>query len=228
LSGGGIICRFDSSSVNSNTVVANDATDGAGILCRYSAPLILQNILCHNLEEGQGVVSRMCTPGFGCNDIWGNSGGDDWEGEDLGGNFSLDPLFCDLAGNDFRLQPASPCWPGADCGLIGASDVDCDGQDVPDIGTQSQYLPQTIELRQNYPNPFNPTTTIEFSLSYPAEIQLTVYNTLGQRIMVLAGGRYSAGVHQVQFNGSRLTSGVFVCRLVAGKQVVTRKMILLK
>ena len=91
-----------------------------------------------------------------------------------------------------------------------------------------EVLPWQTELLPNYPNPFNPTTTIEFTISHPQDIQLAVYNLLGQRITVLARGSYSAGVHEVQFDGSRLTSGVYFYRLVAAKQVNTRKMILIK
>jgi hypothetical protein len=241
LTGGGILCRFDSSNVNSNTVVANDAADGAGVFCRYSAPLFQQNIFSHNLEAGQGVTSRLCVPRFGCNDIWGNSGGDDWAGEDLGGNFSADPLLCDLGGHDFRLEAGSPCWPGSDCGLIGASDLDCDGQDVPGVGTRSSYLPQTIELLQNYPNPFNPTTTIEFTLPHPQKIKLSVYNVMGQRVAILADGNYTAGMHGVTFDASvagagpracpnsvPLPSGIYIYRLSTGDDVLSRKMILVR
>jgi predicted GH43/DUF377 family glycosyl hydrolase len=89
-------------------------------------------------------------------------------------------------------------------------------------------IPGGIELHQNYPNPFNPTTQIEFTISHSQEVQLSVYNIMGQHIEVLAGGCYSAGVHQVQFDGSKLTNGVYVCRLVAGEQVNTVKMLLVK
>ena len=64
-----------------------------------------------------------------CNDAWGNDGGDyearaayDQTG---GANFSLDPLFCSLATNDFTLDTVSPCASGAGCGLIGAYPATC-------------------------------------------------------------------------------------------------------
>jgi hypothetical protein len=66
-----------------------------------------------------------------CCDMFGNSAGDALCGEDLGGNFSQDPLFCDLEGGDYRLQEQSPCLPGhhpegVNCGLIGVLDGGCD------------------------------------------------------------------------------------------------------
>lgn len=88
--------------------------------------------------------------------------------------------------------------------------------------------PWTISLSQNHPNPFNPSTTIEFSLPHPQEIQLVVYNIMGQRVATLAEGMYGTGMHRVTFEGSGLASGVYVYRLVAGTQVNTRKMILIR
>ena len=78
------------------------------------------------------------------------------------------------------------------------------------------------------PNPFNPITTIEFTLPEPQEIQLTVYNIAGQRVTTLVTGPQAAGLHQVSFDGSLQTSGVYLYRLVAGNQVETRKMVLVK
>jgi hypothetical protein len=89
-------------------------------------------------------------------------------------------------------------------------------------------IPRQIELEQNYPNPFNPTTQIEFTISHPNEVLLSVYNIMGQHFEVLARGYYSAGVHQVQFEGSKLTSGVYVYRLAVGEYVSTRKMLLIR
>ena len=65
-----------------------------------------------------------------CCDVYGNSGGDDVCGDDLGGNFSADPRFCDAANGDYTLDSASPCLPGnhpngIDCGLIGALGAGC-------------------------------------------------------------------------------------------------------
>ena len=101
-------------------------------------------------------------------------------------------------------------------------------QDVPNDDEDSVVNPNAIQLSQNYPNPFNPTTTIEFTLPYPQDIQLTVYNILGQQVRLLTNRAYSAGVHQVRFDGSRLASGVYVYRLVAGDRAVARKMVLVK
>jgi hypothetical protein len=77
-------------------------------------------------------------------------------------------------------------------------------------------LPLSSELRQNYPNPFNPTTTIEFSLSNPAVVTLKVYNTVGQEVATLLDNQQmDDGEQQVQFNASKLSSGVYFYRIIA-------------
>ena len=130
-------------------------------------------------------------------------------------------------------DPGTPLWPAQgtfrnDIGFTGgpwAMVQEFEGIANP---TSGQATPQQIQLSQNYPNPFNPTTTIEFTLPYPQDVQLTVYNILGQQVQLLADRPYSAGVHQVRFDGSGLASGVYVYRLVAGDRAVARKMVLVE
>ncbi|WP_240644854.1 T9SS type A sorting domain-containing protein [Cyclonatronum proteinivorum] len=88
--------------------------------------------------------------------------------------------------------------------------------------------PSALTLRQNYPNPFNPTTVIRFELPATEEVRLEVFNVQGQRVATLKSGSVQAGVHTVSFDASALSSGVYLYRLQAGNQVITRKMTLLK
>jgi hypothetical protein len=88
--------------------------------------------------------------------------------------------------------------------------------------------PRQITLSQNYPNPFNPTTNINFSLPEMADLRLDVYNVLGQRVATLANGTFTAGTHTVQFDASRLASGLYIYRLQAGKFSTQRTMTLVK
>jgi len=105
--------------------------------------------------------------------------------------------------------------------------------DVDDDDTDDPVLPREFSLAQNYPNPFNPTTVIDFSLSKQSEIELTVYNMLGQRVKILAYGKYSAGKHQVVWDGtdsghSRVASGIYLYRLTGEGFSEEKKMILIK
>ena len=101
-------------------------------------------------------------------------------------------------------------------------------QAVPDTGASPVSSPDAITLSQNYPNPFNPTTTIEFALPIPQDLQLGIYNIMGQEVVVLAQGPHIAGVHQVQFDSAGLPGGVYLCRLVTENQLLTRKLMLIK
>ncbi|MCH8556445.1 MAG: T9SS type A sorting domain-containing protein [Balneolia bacterium] len=100
--------------------------------------------------------------------------------------------------------------------------------DEQPTGIDNQETPATIVLHQNYPNPFNPVTLISFDTTEQTEVRLEVYNMLGQRIAVLADGPLAPGSHTVNFDGSGLNSGMYMYRLRAGNQTITRKMMLLK
>jgi hypothetical protein len=94
-----------------------------------------------------------------------------------------------------------------------------DGQDL---------LPEDYALRQNYPNPFNPSTKIKFALPKPGIVKIEVYNTLGQNIKILLAQNMKAGHHEVEFNGSQLSSGIYFYRIEAGEFQDVKKMILIK
>jgi hypothetical protein len=92
----------------------------------------------------------------------------------------------------------------------------------------TRQLPTSITLSQNYPNPFNPTTTIRYGLPAKSQITLIVYNSLGQQVSILASGEQDAGFHEVRFNASKLASGTYFYRLIAGEFVQTRKLVLVR
>jgi hypothetical protein len=89
-------------------------------------------------------------------------------------------------------------------------------------------IPKDFYISQNYPNPFNPSTTINFGLPKASEVQIEVYNILGQRLAVLADGKMEAGNHTVVFNGDRFASGVYFYVMRAGDRTFKEKMLLIK
>jgi len=89
-------------------------------------------------------------------------------------------------------------------------------------------LPDKYELQQNYPNPFNPTTTIKYQIPVSGNVTLTLYNTLGQEILQLVNGLQNAGVYEVKFDGSNLTSGIYFYQLESGTFSQIRKLVLIK
>ena len=96
-------------------------------------------------------------------------------------------------------------------------------------GIEDDNLVTSTQLYQNYPNPFNPTTSISYNLKKAANITLTVYNTNGEEVVQLVNREMKAGLHQVNFNGSKMTSGVYFYNLIVdGQNIGKRKMMLLK
>jgi len=88
--------------------------------------------------------------------------------------------------------------------------------------------PLTFALEQNYPNPFNPTTTISYSLPLKSQVELAIYNALGESVMQLVNEEKPAGSYSVEFDAANLPSGIYFYRLRAGDFIETKKMILLK
>jgi hypothetical protein len=91
-----------------------------------------------------------------------------------------------------------------------------------------ENVPMTTELLQNYPNPFNPATTINFNLAKDAKVSLVVYDVMGREVANLVNGEMSKGSHKVNFDASRLVSGVYYYNLKAGDLNQTKKMMLIK
>jgi hypothetical protein len=88
--------------------------------------------------------------------------------------------------------------------------------------------PVDYTLQQNYPNPFNPVTTISYSLPVKSEVELIIFNALGEGVMQLTNEEKEAGRYSVKFNATELTSGIYFYRLQAGSFVQTKKMVLLR
>lgn len=90
-------------------------------------------------------------------------------------------------------------------------------------------LPQEFGLLQNYPNPFNPRTTIFFNLQKRSMVNITVYDMLGHQVAELLNEVKDAGRSSIQFDGSNLSSGLYLCKMQNdGRQILTKKMLLVK
>ena len=286
-----------------------------------SHALLSGNIISNNQI---GICSESDSVTVSCCDVYNNEGGNyvglsDRTG--INGNFSADPIFCNVASGEYTLHKQSPCLPGnhpngEDCGLIGALEQGCDYvatllqeqhaeivasaievrwiladvgermhffvlrakmpdgeyEEIPNasIGRESvsftfkdidckpgaayQYrvdvsdeagrrilfetdpisMPAlTLSLYQNYPNPFNPSTEIRYSLPEKCRVRLEVYDISGRRMASLVDGVQASGFHPVVWNGvddrgSSVASGVYFCRLTAGKETISKKMVMLK
>ncbi len=84
--------------------------------------------------------------------------------------------------------------------------------------TDSNNLPLTWSVEAPYPNPFNPSTMLTVEMAATAELNVQIFNVLGQRVATLASGKYENGVHRFHFNANGLTSGIYFIRTeVPGK-----------
>ncbi|MGE5680952.1 MAG: T9SS type A sorting domain-containing protein [Bacillota bacterium] len=98
---------------------------------------------------------------------------------------------------------------------------------VTDVKKEKIQVAKSYTLSA-YPNPFNPVTTLEFNIPAAGKVELKVYDVLGKEVATLVNEERKAGNYKVQFNASSLPSGIYLCRMSAGKYSVTKKVALLK
>ncbi len=92
-----------------------------------------------------------------------------------------------------------------------------------------EIIPAAYSLEQNYPNPFNPSTVIEFSLPEDvANVQLSIYNALGEKVAELVNTSLAAGKYRYEWNAQNVATGMYIYELRTEKFNAIKKMILLK
>ena len=89
-------------------------------------------------------------------------------------------------------------------------------------------IPSNFELSQNYPNPFNPSTSIKYSIPVDANVKVSIYNIKGELVTTLVNQFQKAGYYTATFNGTDLSSGVYLYKVEAGNFNQVKKMVLLK
>jgi len=99
--------------------------------------------------------------------------------------------------------------------------------------TYSAPLPENFQLYQNYPNPFNPGTNISFYLGERSQVELTIYNLLGEKVKTVINSDLAAGSHSITWDGtnqsgSTVASGIYFYKLTAGDKSLIKKMTLMK
>ena len=127
--------------------------------------------------------------------------------------------------------------PTADGGFVMVGTKQPTWPDLPDvwlvrIGPTSSVpavsVPARLTLLTSYPNPFNSTTQIAFMLPVTQRVSLRLYDVLGREVAVMMSEIQTAGKHEMMFDASGLPSGVYLCRLEAGRMMQTRKMVLIR
>src|SRR6267143_2172689 len=97
-----------------------------------------------------------------------------------------------------------------------------------DTSESVSAAPEEFGLGQNYPNPFNPASTISFAVPKLTHVRIQVFNVLGQLIVTLVNEEKAPGRYSVTWEAGGSPSGVYLCRMLAGDYLQTRKMILAK
>jgi len=103
---------------------------------------------------------------------------------------------------------------------------------LPVVGEINFTLPEKIALFQNYPNPFNPGTIIPFEISFPGEVNLTIYNIQGTKIKTIHSGFLQPGSYNMYWNGTSdngkgVAAGIYICQLQIKDSYLSKKMVLL-
>ena len=99
---------------------------------------------------------------------------------------------------------------------------------APAVDEEFSGIPDSYKLLQNYPNPFNPSTTIYYGLPEESSVKITIYDVLGNKVMVYSEDKQEAGFHKIKFDATELPSGIYFYQLQAGDFVETKKMVLMK
>ena len=229
-----------------NTIVSNTATSGTPGIYGYGS---VTGIFVNNIIWGNSASSGLQISGgnftFTYCDIQGGYAG--------AGNIDLLPQFAD---SNYYLLPASPCIDMGDSSSVynDPEDPNNPGYTLyPAMGTlrndigayggpfakvlsnmligikqAGTNVPGSFTLYQNYPNPFNPETKIKFNLPNNSYVQLIVYDMLGREISILLNSNLNLGTHEVVWNASGFSSGVFFYTLRTESFSETRKMVLTK
>ncbi len=103
-----------------------------------------------------------------------------------------------------------------------------DGTDTQSSEERDKAHPESVELHQNYPNPFNPTTIIRFELPHTEQVRLEVFDVSGRKISTLLDETVSAGMHEVTFDASGLSSGMYLYKMQTNNFLQTRQMMFIK
>ena len=93
---------------------------------------------------------------------------------------------------------------------------------------ETNEVPLSFTLSQNYPNPFNPETEIKFSVPYGSNVNITIYDVLGNKVITLINGFYVQGTYKVRWNALNYASGIYLYKIEAANFIMIKKMVLLK
>jgi hypothetical protein len=239
-SGGIIHAPYWSELEFENCTIANNSAPHGVVASLSPDPnswLHLRNTIVSYCDSGEAILCTdpsVCAEAYCC-DFYANEGGDgiDWETafQETDRNFSADPLFCDTTLGDYALDASSPCLNAPGCGLVGARGEGCNlATSVADPSGTAPLQPFLAEIA---PNPFNAAATVRFGLPEGGDLLVTVHDTAGRRVAVLADRHEDAGVFTATWDGRDeehrpVPSGIYLVLLRTGSYSATTKAVLVR
>ena len=141
--------------------------------------------------------------------------------------------FRDVPGNNATIRFSVWAYDGTDSLKISGDDRVLYVNRYEYLELKENGIPSSFALHDNYPNPFNPKTQIRFNLPQRNNVNITIYNMLGQKVKVFSMINTPAGTHSITWNaanqnGQPLSAGVYLYQMISKDFVQTRKMVLLK
>ena len=239
IAGGAISAAEAFVTISECTMVGNYAREGGTIGLVYGSGVDLHNsILASNASGAVFCETDADTLSVLCTDIYQNTGGD-WTGcvadqAGIHGNLSLDPLFCDLAGDDLTLPPDSPCAPenSGGCGLIGAWPVTCGASSV---GDEPPHAFGPLQIRV-VPNPTPGACRIEMAVPTISNALVVVTDVAGKTVRELNRGPLAApptgGASRLwdgrAANGQQVPSGIYFVRVRTAGGTAVRPVVIVR
>jgi predicted outer membrane repeat protein len=240
------------------TIVHNKASiSGGGVAFDWGNPIIRNTIIWNNHAQNQGDQVYLhvenadphfyyCNIQNGSSGFGGSGAGSQYTNNRYQNNMESYPQFEDSSNFRFQLAEVSPCIDSGDpdttglhlpfYDLSGQSRI-CDGridigcyewQSSVDVDHDFKGLPNVFRVYHNFPNPFNPMTTIRFTLPRSQLVWIYIYDITGNEVSLLLNEEIPAGEHKVVFNGSSLTSGIYIYQIKTPEHQYVNKMILIK
>ncbi len=133
-----------------------------------------------------------------------------------------------LGGNDIAVDYIGNVIVTGECGDSTASDMVTIKYHQTRIGIDDNPLPEKLFSLSNYPNPFNSTTRLSYDIPFAANVAISVYNMLGQKVAVLADGFQNAGSYKLNWNADKIPSGIYFVRINFNQKSEIVKTVLLK
>ena len=234
ISGGIAYSGSVSGTIQNNTFYGNDSPGWGTIYAGSYNVTVTGNIIAGE-KSGYGLVASNDN-NHTCNLFWDNELGDLYPELDPDPTEIFeDPLFCDPGTGDLSIAYESPAAPSNnDCGvLIGALEPACHADGPSARLALGSAVSEKLALHQNSPNPFNPSTRIAYYLPESARVTIDIYDVQGRLVSRLVDRLESRGEHVLEWNGRNslgrpVGSGVYFCRLTMGREILTRKMLLLR